>query len=320
MGHETLAHGHEGVVMAMTVVRGDMSKAFEDLRVKFEDVRTVVSGGLLSSDKDDAFIKINEIKRPSRARLVERVGPTSVSRVVSLSTALSWLEYVSVSAGVLGTDDASASEWLLGYADLPTRKGTSAVKNVRRGTPIMRVKGHAMHQWKEVVTAAYLSSLGMTRESITAAIAQHLLTNMGYLVSVRGFPAILRGTEAFLLLLGAGERVVQPTNAGDRKTINCTMGHVALVCSFVRVVLEVAAGLRPFRGGVGEGIHDVWVEELPRVDNELPRDAAEHDGLRLVDGADLCRAEVPEDGDDDSPAEGDGGDDGNGANYSAGAQ
>lgn len=123
-----------------------------------------------------------------------------------------------------------------------------------------------------------------------------------------------------LFLLGAGERVVQPTSAGDRKTINCTMGHVALVCSLVRVVLEVAAGLRPVRGGVGEGIHDVWVEELSRVDNELPRNAAEHDGLRLVYGADLCRADVPEDGDDDSPAEDDGGDDGDGANHSAGAQ
>lgn len=76
---------------------------------------------------------------------------------------------------------------------------------------------------------------------------------------------------------------------------------MALVTSFVRVILEVAAGLRLARGGVGEGIHDVWVQELPRVDGALHRDVNAHNGLRLVDGADPDRGQVaPDDGEESS--------------------
>lgn len=97
--------------------------------------------------------------------------------------------------------------------------------------------------------------------------------------------------------------MVQPANARDLKTINCTLGHVSLVTSFVSFILYVAAGLRSVRGGVGEGIDGVWVEELPCVHEELPRDAEASNGLRLVDGADSCRALLPEDDEDESAEE-----------------
>lgn len=303
MGHETLARGHERVIMSLTLMRGDFSKAFECMSTSLEDLRTPVSGGNATSEVDDVYTKINEIKRRSRSALVERTCGATVTRDVCLSRTRSWVEYVSITASVLDVDAAAASDWLLGYADLPTRKGASALKSVRRCTPILRVKGHTMHQWKEVITAAYFGSLGLSRDDITPQQAQQLLHSMGYLTSVRGLPATLCGVEAFLLLLGAADRVVQPANAGDLKTINCTLGHVSLVTSLVRFIQEVAAGSRPVRGGVGEGIFDVWVEELPHVHEELPREADEHNGLRLVDGADPCRAQLPEDDGDESGEE-----------------
>lgn len=290
MGHETLARGHERVIMSLTLMRGDWSKTFESMGTSFEDLRTRVSGGIVTSEADDVYTKINEIERRSRSALVEPTGGSTVTRDVCLSTTRSWVEYVSITASVLDVDAAAASNWLLGYADLPTRKGTSALKSVRRCTPILRIKSHTMHQWKEVIIAAYFGSLGLSRDDITRQQAQQLLYSMGYLTSVRGLPATLCGVEAFLLLLGAADRVVQPANAGDLKTISCTLGHVSLVTSFVRFILEEAAGSRPVRGGVGEGIYDVGVEELPRVHEELHRDADAHNGLRLVDGADPCRA------------------------------
>lgn len=208
-----------------------------------------------------------------------------------------------VAADVLGVDKAEASDWLLGYSDLPSRKGTSALKSVRRCTPILRVKAHLLYQWKDVITAAYFASLGMSRDNITLNHALQLLHSMAYLNSVRGLPAVVSAIEALLVLLGEGARVQQPVNMGDQKIVTCSIGHVALVTAFVRVVLEVVAGLRPARGAVGEGIHDVWVVELPLVDNVLPRDTEAHSGLRLVDGADPARAEVPDDDDDALAAE-----------------
>ncbi|KAK1866042.1 hypothetical protein I4F81_008562 [Pyropia yezoensis] len=297
MGHETLARGHERVVMSMTMMRGDCTKAFECITANLKDLRISMNVG--STNMDDVYTKISEIKRRTRAKLVERTGLATVRGNVCHSTTRSWLEYVRITSNVLGKDDSDASDWLLGYADLPTRKGSSAVKSMCHCTLIHRVNAHAVYQWKEVVTAAYFAAMGLSRDNIPSQVAHQLLSNMGYLTSVRGFPAILCGAEALLLLLGAVERVEQPASAGDRKTINRTLGHIALVTAFVRVVLEVAANLRPARGGVGEGGHDVWVEDLPRVHAELPCDADALDGLRLLDGADSCRAQLPDDAGDE---------------------
>lgn len=219
---------------------------------------------------------------------------------------------------MLGLDGSDSSDWLLGYADLPTRNGSSAVKSMRCCTSVQPVKAHAMYPWKAVLTAAYFTAMDLSCDNIPSQVAHQLLNNMGYLTSVRGFLATLCGAQALLLLLGAVERVEQPTNAGDRKTINCTLGHVALVTAFVRVVLEVGAGSRPARRGVGEGVHDVWVEELPRVHTELLCDADAHDGLRLVDGVDPCRAQLPDDACDEPAGEEGGADGGGGAGEECG--
>ncbi|KAK1866262.1 hypothetical protein I4F81_008782 [Pyropia yezoensis] len=94
------------------------------------------------------------------------------------------------------------------------------------------------------------------------------------------------------MLLGEDARLHQPVNVRNHKIVDCSVRHIALVTDFVRVVLGVVAGLRSARMVVGEGIHDVFLLELPKVESVLLRDAKAHSGLRLVDGTDPRRAEV----------------------------
>lgn len=54
--------------------------------------------------------------------------------------------------------------------------------------------------------------------------------------------------------------------------------------------------MRSTNGGVGEGVHSVWVEELVRVNDTFPFDTDAHNGLRLVDGDDPNRADLPSGG------------------------
>lgn len=185
---------------------------------------------------------IAEIKRLVRSCQDERTGKTTRSGDVCLSSSRSWKEYVTVTAGVLGVAQDEASEWLQEYVTVPNGKDAAVTKRVRRCASISRVKGHNVHQWKDVVTAAYVSSLGLHRDKITGVEPLQLLQALGYLLSPRGFSSILCAAEALLLHLGATGKIIQPATAGQRKVIECTLGHVALVTSFVRYVLEVAAG------------------------------------------------------------------------------
>lgn len=302
LGHEALARGHERVILSMALMRSDNVKAFEILESKMDLLRASPGGGTATPSALSIIEKIMEIKCLVRGHQVERTGKTTRSGDVCLSAARRLKEYVSVTAGFLGVDEAEASDWLQSYVDMPTRKDPSVVKRIRRSAPIARVKAHCIYQWKDIVIAAYFAAIGLPRDAVAAQQALQLLSDMAYLLSVRGFPAMLCALEALLLHQGAGFRIVEPISAGDRKVIHSTLGHVALVTSFVRYVLEVIAGLRPAHGGVGEGIFDVWGLELPRVDGVLPHDDEEHAGLRLVDGTDPCRGQVPEDG-EEGPAD-----------------
>lgn len=98
------------------------------------------------------------------------------------------------------------------------------------------------------------------------------------------------------MLVGARNRVLPPESVGERSIISCTLGHVALVSAFVRVILEVRAGLHSTNGGVGEGVHSVCVEELVRVNDIFLFDTDAHNGFHPVDGEDPNRAVLPSGG------------------------
>lgn len=107
---------------------------------------------------------------------------------------------------------------------------------------------------------------------------------------VTGFPSIFSAVETLLVHVGAGYRVEKPQSVGERSVINCTLGHVALVSAFIRVILDVRVGLCSNTGGVGEGIYTVRVEDLARLDNLVLFDTEVHSGLRHFDGDEMQRA------------------------------
>eukprot|EP00170_Pyropia_yezoensis_P001718 contig_7351_g1722 len=87
---------------------------------------------------------------------------------------------------------------------------------------------------------------------------------------------------------------------GARPVMHTTTGHVALGACFVRSTLESKAGVRSGRrSGVGEGIYDLWVAELARVDAVMPNDDDVHSGLLLIDGRDVNRGVVDDSGNGD---------------------
>lgn len=178
----------------------------------------------------------------------------------------------------------------------------------------MRGKPHVIYVWKENLASAYFDSLRVRRDMISIAEAANLLDNMGYIISVNGFPCIVLAVQTLLVVVGAGNRVEKPQTVAERSVASCTLGHEALVSSFIRVNLEVKAGLRNANGGVREGIYSVWVEELVRVDQIFPTDTLVHDGLRLVDRDDPQRSILLRAGDNEEEVLGEEDGGGGGAN------
>lgn len=89
MGHETLARGHERVVMSMTLVHRDVSKAFDDLTANFEALSTTISGGVGASEASDVSSMIAVVRQLAHCRLIERTGGATISGDVCFSTSRS---------------------------------------------------------------------------------------------------------------------------------------------------------------------------------------------------------------------------------------
>lgn len=108
------------------------------------------------------------------------------------------------------------------------------MKKTRRCKPILRVKPHVMYVWKEHVASAYFHSLRVRCDMLSVDEARKFLEKMGYVISVNCFPSIVLGVETLLVVVGAGDRVEKPRSVGELSVVNCTLGHVALVSSFIR--------------------------------------------------------------------------------------
>lgn len=243
--------------------------------------------------EDSVQASIVDIKRLVRARLYQSMAEASRTVNVCFDSNRSWMEIVELTTEVLGTDEDEAHDWLLGYMAVPSRKDPSVVKQNHRCKPILLVKSHVMYLVKEHVAAAYFTAIRVQRDTVTVVQAEELLENLAYLVSGSGFPSIVCGVEALFNLVGAGNRVQKPRNIGDGVVVNCTLGHVALVSSFIRMILEVKAGTHDPNGAVGEGVYSVWAQELPRVDSIFTFDDSTRNGWRLVDRANPLRAALP---------------------------
>ena len=106
-----------------------------------------------------------------------------------------------------------------------------------------------------------------------------------------GRDACLDAHAALFRVVGASNRVTDPANPTDGRSIRATLGQFAFVSTKVRNVLELAAGERATSraGGVGDGHFPMSVAEVRRMDSVFPSDGALERGLQLIDGAALER-------------------------------
>lgn len=300
---EVLSCGHERVATSMAIFKDEMFKSFEGVNVKLDalasvDFRRGVE--LDSASVDLLMADITSVKRGVRKQIDLRTREAMNTRDVLLDTSRQWLETLDVTQNSLGFTKEQATDWLLKSVRLPSRRDPAVLVRMRTCVPILRVKPHTTQAWKESIIPVYLSAMNVTRAAVAKPDAVQWLHNDAYFRSVLGYAGALNGTERFLVLVGAGNRVKHPTTVGGSKVIEATLGHVAVVTTMVRMFLEIKAEIRPARrGGIGEGIYDVWVSEVARLNAFLPSDSEEHNGLILVDGADPMRG-MPGEQDDDA--------------------
>lgn len=237
INQEALSDGYERMMTLLSVMRVAFGSGLAEATASIKGLQKVVSGVMEPAKADDVATKISDIKSRTRAQLVERVRTSVRSADVTISSTRSLYDMVAVTAALLDESKEEAVDWLLTVSPLPSRKGKST-KSSRRCTPIMREKRHMMHTWKEAVAAAYFLAFGEVRAEILQPQALRMLANVAYFRSARGIPAVGTAVEVLLVLFGAAERIEQPRNVGDRKVVSCTLGHVALVTSFVRYILR----------------------------------------------------------------------------------
>lgn len=300
---EVLSCGHERVATSMAIVKDEMFKRFDGVNVKLDALASVDfrrGAELDSASVDLLMADITSVKRGVRKQIDLRIREAMSTRDVLLDTSRQWLETLNVTQSSLGFTTEQATDWLLKSVRLPSRRDPAVLVRMRTCVPVLRVKPHLTQAWKESVIPVYLSAMNVTRAAVTKPDAVQWLHNDAYFRSVLGYAGALSGTERFLVLVGAGSRVKHPTTVGGSKVIEATLGHVAVVTTMVRMFLEIKAEIRPARrGGIGEGIYDVWVSEVARLNVFLPSDSEEHNGLVLVDGADPMRG-MPGEQDDDA--------------------
>ncbi|KAK1864241.1 hypothetical protein I4F81_006791 [Pyropia yezoensis] len=126
--------------------------------------------------------------------------------------------------------------------------------------------------------------------------ADNWLLNNSYIESDEGNPAMVETVEQFMLKVGASKRVVASKNVGGGEYVDCTVGHVSIVCAIILGELEKAAGIKPpRRNGLASGVYAEFAVEVPRQDDFLPMHDLPAGGLRLVDGGDEDRGKLDKD-------------------------
>ncbi|KAK1863168.1 hypothetical protein I4F81_005730 [Pyropia yezoensis] len=299
---ELIARGQELLATAVSSLHGAVTVGFKDLSDAIKQMATGVDGGAPATNAQvaETLGKVQTIKRGFREREMKRIAEAARSADVYLDTARTWNDVTEVTMQSLDMDRSAAAQWLLSTIRLPTRRDASVLVAMRACVPILRAKPHLMQTLKEIVCSAFFAGIGQPRENLSPETSTLWLNNQAYLLSERGRPSFMTGMAGMLRHVGANDMVKEALNFGARPVIHATTGHIALGSCFVRATLESKAGVRSGRrSGVGEGIYDMWVAELARVDAVLPRDDEVHSGLRLIDGRDVNRAVVDASGNGD---------------------
>lgn len=183
----------------------------------------------------------------------------------------------------LNLDEAAAQAWLTTPVATPSRGGGGTPLLVRPFVPLLRVRGHFLQAVKKRVIGAYFSAIDLALAAVTPVVANQWKADDKYMVSAIGRKAIVAGASAVLVAVGAGSRIVQPTEVGDEVVVETTVAVVSLVATFVRAALDEAANVIA-TNTVGDNLLEKVAAEQARFEEHWIMDAEIHHGIRLVDG------------------------------------
>jgi len=187
-------------------------------------------------------------------------------------------------ASVLCLSGDAINDWLMQWIPNNARSQKGKAAMVRARDPLQRIKPHTMQDLRRKVLDAFCHKLGVSQAEMTSEGALPWLVENEYLKSVGGGDALHFGLKALFNHVGAPHRVKQPTTPGGKTVVFCTVGHVALVASFVRHFLEVLCDLRPSgRSGIADGAFEEWRDEIARVVAYWPTGVDVHRGVHLTD-------------------------------------
>jgi len=234
---------------------------------------------------------LRSLQKAYRDGLVNQFATAVETVAVFANCDDNWDTVVAAADSCTKQGTAKAEEWLNSFIRRTSRRNSSIFVNVRISMLILRVKPHLHQTWTDLIVSTFFSALGLDAKNLEETVAKGLLRNNAYYMTDRGRDACLDALAALFRIVGASNRVTDPANPTDGRSIRATLGHFAFVSTKVRNVLELAAGERATSraGGVGDGHFPMWVAEVRRMDSVFPSDGALERGLQLIDGAALGR-------------------------------
>jgi len=122
-------------------------------------------------------------------------------------------------------------------------------------------------------------------------VVQGLLLINAYYMTSPGRGACLDALASLFRVFGASNRVTDPADPTDGRSIRATLRHFDFVSTKVQNVLEMAAGQRATSraGEVGDGNFLMWVVEVRRKDAVFLSEGSLERVFELIDRAALER-------------------------------
>ena len=108
----------------------------------------------------------------------------------------------------------------------------------------LRVKSFLHQMLMDAIVAAYTDRRGINVKNMMKEFAIELLANGRFYPTVNTLMAFLDALNRLFISVGASSRVKRPDRPKGERVVFATYGHVALVATKLRNVLEIAAGIR----------------------------------------------------------------------------
>ena len=245
------------------------------------------------------------------SRVSKMIAYATVTADVALDPESKYEMIVEVSMEFLDSTSAEANEFLLETIEQPKKKrarGASKPRSVRACAPLGMVFSHIMWALKGVIVAAWFCGVGSTAATMTALKAKEWKGKHRYGKWDRGRVGVVPASKQMFTHLNARNRIQEPSKKGDIPVLHATLGHYALVCTFVAEALETIITGKSTGGPDGDRFKR-YVAEVVSLYKFLPKHSRPQNGVAIVDGADPDRAVFPSKYMPEPAAESDSGDD-----------